>query len=106
MKPSIDNQISKIDDAKTKETAEDVQRRVDQFVNAESDEEKEEDNKTKSVDFWMFAEDKENVWGSIQGEQNHLEEGRVDRCNQAQFHEGGVLCDELWIILDSGGERR
>ena len=42
VKPSIDNQISKIDDAKTKETAEDVQRRVDQFVNAETDEEKEE----------------------------------------------------------------
>ena len=39
VKPSIDNQISKIDDAKTKETAEDVQRRVDQFVNAETEKE-------------------------------------------------------------------
>ena len=42
VQPSIDNQISKIDDAKTKETAEDVQNRMEQFINAETDEEKEE----------------------------------------------------------------
>ena len=42
VQPSINNQISKIDDPKTKETAEDVQNRMEQFINAETDEEKEE----------------------------------------------------------------